>query len=148
MDAKRPSLSLDVEAAAPQRRAALKAALEKRDLRPVDAARIAKLKSANSIYNFLAGRSNGLSATIYAKLAESLPDCSFDELMGSSQITPTQTHDRRKNVQHAAHVQQRLREHTSAAIAQLRNGIQELHRATQACELQLARLEARLELSR
>lgn len=65
-----------------RRRKALRDALEAARLTPTEAARAAGLTSANMIFNFLQGRSKGLSQTTLERLAAVIPGSSLASLTG------------------------------------------------------------------
>ena len=69
---------------ADRRRKALRTLLDKNNLTCADVATSAGLSNANTLYNFLGGRSNSLSAATYEKLARVIPGATIDLLNGTA----------------------------------------------------------------
>ena len=73
---------------ADQRREALRSALQDARMTPAEASRLANLGNANSFYNFFSGRSKGLSAETYRKLAKVIPGATVASLQGLEHAPP------------------------------------------------------------
>ena len=73
----------DKDRRAERRRRSLRRFLAEQSLQPAEIARRAGLPSANTLYNFLNGRSSQLSQSTYEKLAEVVPGTSVDRLTGA-----------------------------------------------------------------
>jgi hypothetical protein len=73
-----------VSAQGEKRRRALLRVLEHHQLRPVEIARMAGLRSANSLYNLIHGHSNTLTAETYQKIADVLPGVTIEMLSGET----------------------------------------------------------------
>ncbi len=64
------------------RRKALVDALKEHDLRPADIARLANLPQANSLYNFINGRTASLATSTWERLLPFLPKSDVGVLLG------------------------------------------------------------------
>lgn len=79
----------DTEKRAERRRRSLRRFLAEQSLVPAEIARRAGLPSANTLYNFLNGRSSQLSQSTYEKLAEVVPGTTVDRLTGAGRFFGT-----------------------------------------------------------
>lgn len=66
------------------RRKAFRSFMLKNNLSPAEWARLSGLPTANAIYNFLNGRSSGLSQDTLQRLADALPNTLVSDLMGET----------------------------------------------------------------
>jgi hypothetical protein len=77
-----PVTKPDPEAEAERRRAGLRRELDRNDLTPADAARLAGFPTANALYNFLNGRTRSLSHETLEALAKVIPGATVGTLSG------------------------------------------------------------------
>ena len=79
-------ISKDNDKRAERRRRSLRRFMAEQSLMPAEMARRAGLPSANTLYNFLNGRSSQLSQSTYEKLAEVVPGTTVDRLTGAGRF--------------------------------------------------------------